>query len=391
MKKVWIPLAVVAVLVGAYLVADVAFRGQARRAEAAYLADGHTLDTVSLARMFESGSSAAADTWLAAAALMTEQDGELAAHLDTLGWRVQTAEVRQFVADKARVIELAAHAVALGPADYGMDPLEGLDARIAETPRRIGSIRNTLLLAARLLAEDGRTDSALALLTVCMGTVDAFGEPILLYHAVNILALDTTLSRVAAVAPQAGSPAVARAAAELEAWDLKAALVRAFEAEAAMMRVRAPHRTLPPVRNFALAHFLGFARTQLEAFGLAWHEAAPVLESLGRELPRTLPGRLGMALPNAGLFHAKTRRLEARRLATLAGLRTLLAGRPGRWAPDAGGLLDPYTGKELLCRELADGFVIYSVGPDGEDDGGDGLTDISFRAMRQPNDRGAGR
>jgi hypothetical protein len=34
-------------------------------------------------------------------------------------------------------------------------------------------------------------------------------------------------------------------------------------------------------------------------------------------------------------------------------------------------LLDPFDGKPLRCRHVEDGVVIYSVGPDCRDDGGD--------------------
>jgi hypothetical protein len=49
--------------------------------------------------------------------------------------------------------------------------------------------------------------------------------------------------------------------------------------------------------------------------------------------------------------------------------------------------LDPYDGKPLRFRRLEDGVVVYSVGPDGQDDGGKlnrknpsaAFTDIGFR------------
>src|SRR5262249_27742509 len=31
---------------------------------------------------------------------------------------------------------------------------------------------------------------------------------------------------------------------------------------------------------------------------------------------------------------------------------------------------DPFDGRPLRCRRLPDGFVVYSIGPDGTDDGG---------------------
>jgi hypothetical protein len=44
---------------------------------------------------------------------------------------------------------------------------------------------------------------------------------------------------------------------------------------------------------------------------------------------------------------------------------------------------DPFTGKELLYKQLPDGIVIYSVGEDRKDDGGDVLG-VTRTENRQP-------
>lgn len=48
---------------------------------------------------------------------------------------------------------------------------------------------------------------------------------------------------------------------------------------------------------------------------------------------------------------------------------------------------DPFTGKPLLYKRVADGVVVYSVGPDGTDDGGD-LAEASGFPMRSKCDLG---
>jgi hypothetical protein len=44
--------------------------------------------------------------------------------------------------------------------------------------------------------------------------------------------------------------------------------------------------------------------------------------------------------------------------------------------------LDPFTGQPLRYKKLAKGYVVYSVGEDGEDDGGDEKKDITFTVER---------
>jgi hypothetical protein len=44
--------------------------------------------------------------------------------------------------------------------------------------------------------------------------------------------------------------------------------------------------------------------------------------------------------------------------------------------------LDPFTGQPLRYKKLAKGYVVYSVGEDGNDDGGDEKKDITFTVER---------
>ena len=43
---------------------------------------------------------------------------------------------------------------------------------------------------------------------------------------------------------------------------------------------------------------------------------------------------------------------------------------------------DPFTGQPLRFKKQGDGYVIYSVGENGVDDGGDERKDITFRVFR---------
>ena len=45
-------------------------------------------------------------------------------------------------------------------------------------------------------------------------------------------------------------------------------------------------------------------------------------------------------------------------------------------------LTDPFDGQPLRYKKLAKGYVVYSVGEDGNDDGGDEKKDITFTVER---------
>jgi len=44
--------------------------------------------------------------------------------------------------------------------------------------------------------------------------------------------------------------------------------------------------------------------------------------------------------------------------------------------------VDPFTGQPLRFRKLETGYVVYSVGENGVDDGGEEEKDITFRVFR---------
>jgi len=44
--------------------------------------------------------------------------------------------------------------------------------------------------------------------------------------------------------------------------------------------------------------------------------------------------------------------------------------------------IDPFDGQPLRYRKLTKGYVVYSVGEDGKDDGGDEKKDITFTVER---------
>jgi hypothetical protein len=132
---------------------------------------------------------------------------------------------------------------------------------------------------------------------------------------------------------------------------------------------------------------------------LAEHEQAAgekKLDEALRSLPRNIV-LVKLLMPAQSKFAAATRR----KTAMVRGLMVLLALEryrrdKGTWPAKLEELtpkllkkvpLDPYDGKPLRYRRVADGVVVYSVGPDGKDDGGnidrakptDPGTDLGFQ------------
>jgi hypothetical protein len=129
------------------------------------------------------------------------------------------------------------------------------------------------------------------------------------------------------------------------------------------------------------------------------HEQPAADKALDEEL-RKLPRNLVLVrllMPAQSKFSAATHR----KTAMLCGLRALLALEryrrdKGTWPAKLDDLtpkllktvpLDPYDGKPLRYRRVKDGVIVYSVGPDGKDDGGnidrakptDPGTDLGFQ------------
>ncbi len=53
-------------------------------------------------------------------------------------------------------------------------------------------------------------------------------------------------------------------------------------------------------------------------------------------------------------------------------------GFPEKLPASAREILDPFSGKPFLYKKLPGSFVLYSVGPDGRDDGGVRPNDVSL-------------
>jgi hypothetical protein len=128
--------------------------------------------------------------------------------------------------------------------------------------------------------------------------------------------------------------------------------------------------------------FLSLMNRHIEAASLPLHQQAAAerdieaqVKSLGWNARLTR-----LLLPAVGKFGEATRRTHANLRCLLVAVAAERYRRAqGRWLAAPADLvpqfvaavpLDPYDGKPLRIRALPDGVVVYSIGPDGTDDGG---------------------
>ncbi len=91
-------------------------------------------------------------------------------------------------------------------------------------------------------------------------------------------------------------------------------------------------------------------------FEASWSKSKSKSAALARQ---TLPNILGLSMTLGNL--------EDRRLLALEACEVVLAGTPQRYAPKT---LDTFGQKPLVYKKIRDGFVLYALGKDGVDNGG---------------------
>jgi hypothetical protein len=409
MKRLWIPLLVVAVMVGAYILSIAVLDARVRAEAAAYRAAGHPVTTADIAPRFGTGDTLTAQLLDSAAACFEKQEAMRLAWWDSAGYREDPAGVRKLLDDKAPAYVMLMRASTMGPADFKTDYRAGVGARITPVVHKFQGLRAFLHMNARRLADGGRPDSALAVLAASVRLANAFAEPMAIYDIVEVLGLDTTFARAARVAPEAGLPAIERFVAACSGIDPVPGLLNALEAEEVMtydalaagyMGWADPdgkERSFPvlaflPLRRYAQASHFALFRRQLEAGAGPWHEGMAELARI--DSAYLGPGLLKYAARYGTLrlspFLARAQRAAARRDVAVLGLKALaIKKRTGRLpatiaevAPDAP--VDRFSGRPYIYRITPDGYMVYGVGDDGKDDSGSPTADITFEVALGP-------
>ena len=146
-------------------------------------------------------------------------------------------------------------------------------------------------------------------------------------------------------------------------------------------------RVLTPLRSYARARFVELAVEQLEVLPKPWyegHDTLARLDTMGRGKD-PLSRLAGAYMANISKFYERAERMTAWRDIAVLGLRALvLKKRTGRlparieeFASDAP--MDRFSGKPYVYRVLPDGFTVYSVGTNAEDDNGAAPEDLVFK------------
>jgi hypothetical protein len=277
-------------------------------------------------------------------------------------------------------------------------------------------VANLLQFYARLLAEEGRADDALTAVRQLLATARAAGaEPLLIStlvcQALRAIALES-LERVLALSePTSDALALTQRALEAEAeWPLLPDAVRGERAliedfarameEGKLTSAQADQFDGAPLKVTGIG-VIDHVIHRFRGGGWSKRKAAEMVRfyTVVIEILKKSPDALGVsdldaAWASAGVsattrkayapMYHKVLEADRRSRATLRSAAAAVAAErfrrdTGHWPAALDELvpayvtavpLDPYDGRPLRSRRLDDGFVVYSVGPDQADDGG---------------------
>jgi len=407
-KKLLIAVVVVVVLlVAGYFLAAGIIETQAKSVARSLKAAGQAMSMDDIAPWFEAGSRAAASALESASALADKSDLQRLAFYDTVGWKTDPTGMKQFAAGKGDLFSRLMRISAMGPANFGVDFRAGMNCRLPKVLPSFPGFRMLLSIEARTLADAGQYDSALAVLGASFRLANSLAEPLLIHKLVEVVGLDTAFALTGRFAPHAGSAAVERLATILGQFDPTPKLAPALQSEGVMVRealalaqtfypfaeespdaaLTTPAIGFLPLREYALLRQLQAQKEQLAIVELPWYEANVRLDRSEQTMGGTgllaKVARYGVA--NLRPFYSRMERYTAMRDAALLGLKAVefrrRAGRvPERldeFAPDAP--VDRFSGQPYLYRVEPAGLLVYGVGSDGNDDGGDARKDVVFR------------
>jgi hypothetical protein len=402
-KAVKVLVVVVAVLVGAYFSASAVFEGKARQELAALKAKGFPMTPADLAARYGSGENATGKMLNAAAAQIDKKLRGRLAEVESTEVLTDPVAVAALLKDKTEVISTLLAVADSPPARFGLKYEDGYAGSLPEILPTIPAFNTLLRIKARMLAREGKPDSAMLALRAAVRMVDIMGEPLLIHLLASVIGFDSTCALVARYAPAASPTSRELVRKELARLDFRELLTRVVASEAVLTEATVlkrgpitddngqpgliPWLKLAPVTNSARYVGLNLVRRNLAALALPWPEGREEVERIHKSCSRgdlySMVARI--AAPNILLFYARMERAAARRGLALLALDVCdYRSRTGRLPSTLAELdtdlpADPFTGKPFVYRTDARGFTIYGVGSDGTDDSGDAAKDLVLR------------
>jgi hypothetical protein len=408
MKKLFVVLAVIAVLAAAYLIAMNALDRQVGAALDAKKAAGQPMTLAELPKHKDaSGGKAAGLLAQAQAALDTGTDSTAYARADSN--LAGPAEVKALLTRNARTIELLLEASRQPRQSMSIKLEDGPAARIDTTLHSWPKFFVLLRLRARDLLAQGKADEAMDVVLAGLRVSDLLAADVSAFYGMVQNRFNREMMPVIQViAPRCSDAGRSRAAAAVAALELDRDFVKGWSAEAVTFVAcfreykpsflqamgiddNLPNRVLyffPPTNRIGLRQYIETSKRYIELAARPWYEARTQWDSLEQVCGRLKEQHSPLAsviLANPAAFTKRLTLHQAQRAVTLAGLRVLQYQRAHRGTLprtlDAAGKdfgADPYTGKPLGYSIKGTSFRLYSVGVDLKDDGGDAKTDVAW-------------
>lgn len=310
----------------------------------------------------------------------------------------QLDDARQFLVDIDTEVQRIRQAVAIGgqvrfPVDFSL----GLNANLNNTQRSREAAR-LLTLDAHVSAHDKKHEQALEDVRAIFTLSDALrGEPTIISQLVRMAIHGIGCNTAAQLMPYC--PWTDAQLEELQkliqSARFKEEMVRAIIGERALCLTALDEMPLGPIRLTNVREALRVFDISITACGEPWREVIARQRALSAELvaavgagfiervrrpvrmilpalePGAIAGARAHARQNAAVAALAVRRFQQRyqRLPeTLAEVEGLI---PKSSADETGPLIDPLDGQSLRYKVKEKRYVIYSVGDDGADDGGD--------------------
>lgn len=417
MKKLLVVLIIIAALVGLYLVTDIVMDLRLRSETRAMKAAGHATTIAEVRPHTTSESREAArlvltayDSVLAnsdAASRNKREFNNIALADDSLGYADNPALFQEVLARYSSSLALMLKAAEYPEITFPFEYEKGWAMSLENIPLSVQTGCRLMRIYAKACFAQGRTEEGIktlrATIHLANGIKDNFGIMLL----VRNLQLRGAFTLIRKFAPQLKPEALSALQSEVEATNIRSSFKPMLEAEMGLtqqalithlgwpqsdMEPRSPFRdsvlALSPVRKLARWLDMASTRRQIGYAAQPWYRSKALWDRDSVEYGKAgISGSLARAFAiNARFFFVRAERDRAETEVTQLGLKVLRYraehGRLPENLEAVGGhtLLDPFSGQPYIYRPGANGFLLYSLGGNMKDDGGERPKDVGWQA-----------